>query len=55
MVKKMSDVVRKRLETNMEVKTESVKKESIKEFETLLKEDFKKRFERGKYHQSCCK
>ena len=27
----------------MEVKTESVKKESIKEFETLLKEDFKKR------------
>ena len=27
----------------MEVKTESIKKESIKEFENLLKEDFKKR------------
>ena len=33
---------KEKLKVNMEVKTEAVKKESKKEFENLLEEDFKK-------------
>ncbi|SVA92649.1 uncharacterized protein METZ01_LOCUS145503, partial [marine metagenome] len=34
---------KKRLEVNMEVEAESIKKKNVKEFESLLKEDLKKR------------
>ena len=50
MVKKMSEEIDCKIKNkNMSLEIETIGKDNVKEFEKLLKEDFKKRFKRRKY------